>query len=42
MYLLRVQAIINGQPQLLKQVAVYYGDTVTSNAALYELIRDAS
>lgn len=29
MYLLRVQAVINGQPQLLKQVAIYYADTST-------------
>lgn len=29
MYLLRVQAIIEGQPQLLKQVAIYYADTST-------------
>ena len=29
MYLLRVQAIIEGQPQLLKQVAIYYADTAT-------------
>ena len=29
MYLLRVQAVIEGQPQLLKQVAIYYADTAT-------------
>jgi hypothetical protein len=29
MYLLRLQAIVNGQPQLLKQVAIYYADTST-------------
>lgn len=29
MYLLRVQAVINGQPQFLKQVAIYYADTST-------------
>lgn len=29
MYLLRVQAVIEGQPQLLKQVAIYYADTST-------------
>ena len=29
MYLLRLQAIIEGQPQLLKQVAIYYADTST-------------
>lgn len=39
MYLLRVQAIINGQPQLLKQVAVYYEDTVTS-ATIYDAITE--
>lgn len=29
MYLLRLQAVINGQPQLLKQVALYYADAST-------------
>lgn len=29
MYLLRLQAIVNNQPLLLKQVAVYFEDTVT-------------
>ncbi len=34
MYLLRLQAIVNGQPQLYKQVAVYYADGNTP-AVLY-------
>lgn len=29
MYLLRLQAIVNNQPLLLKQVAVYFEDTIT-------------
>ncbi len=34
MYLLRLQAIVNGQPQINKQVAVYYADRNTP-AVLY-------
>lgn len=34
MYLLRLQALINGQPQIYKQVAVYYADGNTP-AVLY-------
>lgn len=34
MYLLRLQAIVNGQPQINKQVAVYYADGNTA-AVLY-------
>lgn len=39
MYLLRLQAIVNNQPLLLKQVAVYYEDTVTS-AVLFHPITE--